>query len=104
MSRGLIILCLLIVTDTSFAQLTGAVRKDFIDGAAQVCFKTQRAGSPNANLPDATLRKYCKCAMTYQADLLNNQLAKDIENGLQKPNPVWGEMAQKYCQIHYTEY
>jgi hypothetical protein len=96
--------CILLYGSTVQAQLTGPMRDDFIQGSAKTCFKTQRAGTPNAELSDATLMKYCKCSMTYQADLLNNQLALDIANGKQKLNPAFGQMAQQYCQKNYTKY
>ncbi len=86
------------------AQLTGPWREDFIKGSAAVCFKTQRAGPINKDISDNHLQKYCVCTMTYIADLLNNQLATDIENGFQKMNPVWNQMAAQYCQKHFHKY
>ncbi len=86
------------------AQLVGKLRTNFIEGTNAACFKSQRAGSVNATVTDAMLRSYCNCASIYIADLLNNQLAIDIENGLQKTNPAWGQLAQKYCQINYAKY
>ena len=96
--------CILIYGGAVQAQLTGPMRDDFIQGSAKTCFKTQRAGTPNKGLSDAVLMKYCKCAMTYEADLLNNQLAMDIANGKQKMNPAFGQMAQQYCHKNYTKY
>ena len=101
---ALMLLMLLSICTYVHAQLTGSIRSDFIGSASKACFRTQRAGTPNANLTDDVLKKYCLCAMTYEADLLNNQLAKDIENGKQKLNPGYGQMAQKYCQTNYWKY
>ena len=86
------------------AQLTGPWRADFIKGSASVCFKTQRAGPINKDISDKHLQQYCVCTITYIADLLNNQLATDIENGFQKINPVWNQMAAQYCQKNFGKY
>ena len=101
-----LILILLIILHVGIAnaQLTGKYRSNFIESSNAACFKTQRAGTVNAGASDKMLISYCNCASIYIADLLNNQLALDIENGIQKINPVWGQMAQKYCQINYSNF
>lgn len=86
------------------AQLTGPWRADFIEGSAAACFKTQRAGPLNKDISDKNLQQYCICVVTYVADVINNQLATDIENGFQKINPVWNQMAAQYCQKNFSKY
>ena len=86
------------------AQITGLWRADFIKGSAIVSFKTQRAGPINKDISDKHLQQYCVCTMTYIAELLNNQLATDIENGFKKMNPVWNQMAAQYCQKNFSKY
>jgi hypothetical protein len=94
----------LIFAGESSAQLTGAFRKEVIDGVEGSCFRTQRQGSPNAALSDAVLKQYCRCTATYLADLLNEPLVRDIEAGRAKPNPVWNQAAADYCRINYKKY
>ena len=84
-----------IITEQVEAQLTGVVRKDFIEGFERSCFKTQRAGTPNQQLSDTALKQYCKCASTYLADMLNDALIKDIEAGKVKFNSGWYEISRK---------
>jgi hypothetical protein len=86
------------------AQLVGAVRTTVVDGYQKSCFRTQRQGSPNAGLSDATLSQYCRCAANYYADLLNEPLLRDIESGRVKPNPVWNQMAAEYCRMNFSKY
>lgn len=93
-----------IITEQVEAQLTGVIRKDFIEGFERSCFKTQRAGTPNQQLSDAVLKQYCKCASTYIADMLNDALVKDIEAGKVKFNPGWYEISSNYCRLNYKKY
>lgn len=58
----------LTVFNDSYAQLTGPRRIDFIEGATNSCFKTQRAAPVNSNMSNTDIFKYCKCATTYIAD------------------------------------
>ena len=94
----------LLMSARSQAQLTGPWRNDFIKGSAETCYKTQRAAPVNKSMSDINLKKYCTCSMTYIADLLNNQLATDIEKGYQKMSPTWNQMASQYCQKNFEKY
>jgi len=102
--KKIVFIVSLFIQITSFAQLVGNERNGFISSSSNACYRTQRQGSPNVNISDNTLHQYCNCAANYVADILNHQLAIDIENGVQKMNPLWGQMAQKYCQINYSKY
>lgn len=97
-------LMLVLTVNLGHTQLVGKGREPFISGTAQVCYKNQRSGSPNKNLSVVMLMQYCRCTAVYVADLLNNALANEIENGIQKLNPAFGEMAAKYCRINYGKY
>ena len=103
MSRFFLLILLFINTNV-FAQLVGDERVGFISASTKACYKTQRQSSVNVNMSDTTLRQYCNCASIYVADIINHQLALDIENGVQKMNPLWGQMDQKYCQLNYSKY
>lgn len=94
----------LAATPAADAQLTGAIRHNAIEVMQKSCFATQRQGSPNVNLSDATLKQYCQCSAIYLADLLNEPLVRDIEAGKVKPNPIWNQMAAEYCRKNYQKY
>jgi hypothetical protein len=91
-------------SSSSHAQLNGTARKNVIEGYQKSCYATQRQGSPNANLNDITLIKYCHCAANYIADLMNEPLLRDIEAGRIKPKPIWNQMAADYCRINFEKY
>jgi hypothetical protein len=79
-------------------------RSNFIDTTRNACYKTQRGGSVNVNISDTVLKQYCHCSAEYIANILNDQLAMDIEKGYVQMNPSWGQLAQAYCQKNYSNY
>ena len=95
-------LALLLVSHAN-AQLTGNMRQQFLEGSVKTCYKTQRAGTINQGISDNVLMKYCKCSMTYLADMLNNYLLLDIDNGNLKLNPYWLQLAHAYCSKNYNK-
>ena len=103
-TKKYIIVILVLLPQITNAQLTGPIRKDVIEGYQKSCNTTQRQGSPNLSINDRTLKKYCRCAATYIADMMNEPLLRDIESGRIKPNPIWNQMAAEYCRINFEKY
>ena len=96
----------LILSGNSHAQLTGDVRKNFIASGFDACYKSQKSSSGNKNVPEITIRKYCGCMAIYTANVLTNQIIKDVESGKQDGS-VFNKISAlsgKYCAIHYSEY
>jgi len=90
----------------AYAQLTGSVRSNFLQSYRNGCFETQRAGSPNVNISDKTLKKYCNCLSIYMADSMNNKVAEEIEKGNIKMTSLIpaSQLAEKYCMKNYQNY
>lgn len=86
------------------AALTGGMRTDFIKGSLEACVQNQSAALINAGASSKMIRQYCNCSSIYIADLLNNQLVKDIEQGRLKFNSKWSELAANYCRINFNKY
>lgn len=95
-----------LLNTNAYAQLTGSVRSNFLQSYRKGCFETQRAGSPNVNISDETLRKYCNCLSINMADSMNNKVAEEIEKGNIKMASLVpaSQLAEKYCMKNYQNY
>ena len=80
------------------AQLTGAIRNNFLDAQVKSCFKSQRSASVNTGIEDKVLIRYCNCTGKYVADILNNQFLIEIENGTRKIEGNIIELSGRYCK------
>ena len=102
--KTLLVFLLMLVITVSNAQLSPKYKNNFTEGVRQSCYKTQRGGSVNVQVSDITLKQYCQCSAEYIANILNDKLVQDIENGNIQMNPAWGQLAQVYCQKNYANY
>lgn len=92
----LLVVCWLPVA--AFAEVTGSMRAEFINGFERSCFETQRNYSLSNGISSDTLKKYCRCSAIYLADSLNNELVKSIVAGENRLNPNLVNLAAAYCQ------
>ena len=88
----------------SFAQMTGMIKKNFVQNFQKSCLANQRTNAANAQVSDADLVKYCRCASEYVADLMNNEMVMAIEAGQMKFDIGTIQLAQKYCSVNYDKY
>jgi hypothetical protein len=86
------------------AAMTGGPRKNFIEGFSKTCVRNQSAALINSGATPKMVRQYGSCSSTYIADLLNNQLVSEIEQGRIKFDSQWSEMAATYCRINFNRY
>jgi hypothetical protein len=100
------LLLLLAVSINANAQLTGDIKNNFMNSVYDSCYKSQKSNLGYKNVPDITIKKYCKCASVYSANVLTNQIVKDIESGKQDGTILNNIviLGGKYCMIHYPEY
>ena len=87
----------------SNSQMQGTLRAEYVDGYTKSCYRTQRAASVNTGMPNKILLQFCSCIAEYTADLLNNQLAMEIQSGSVRWNPQWTEIAFNYCVINHAK-
>jgi len=80
-STKYIFLMLVLIANNSYAQLTGEIRRNFVDSALQSCYNNQRSSKINAKISDQLIYDYCKCIAIYSANVYTNQLIKDMESG-----------------------
>ncbi len=99
---SIFVVCL--VTVSANAQLSGKIKENFLDSFTQSCYNTQRSASINKSATDKSLYQYCKCNAHYLANLMNNKLAKSIEDGEQQFNASLLQMASNYCMNNYSKY
>lgn len=92
------------IAPQSQAQLTGLIRKNFLESTIQTCYSSQRSATVNKSLSNETISKYCKCTAVYVADYLNNELIFSIENGEQKLNTSIVNLAANFCRKNYQNY
>jgi len=104
MTKLFLALLFSVVTSVANAQLTGEMRKGFLEGHRESCFKTQRSASANKSVDDKTLSQYCRCNAVYIADVLNNNLAISIEKGEQKINMNLISLASNFCSKNFSKY
>lgn len=86
------------------SELTGSLRDSFVRTARNTCFANQRQAGVNSSISDTTLKQYCQCNSEYLANILNNQLAIEIENGNVPISPSWINLAATYCQKQFSNY
>jgi hypothetical protein len=84
--------------------MTGKIKENFMGSFTQSCFKTQKSASINKGVEDKALYQYCKCNADYISNLMNNQLAKSIEDGEQQFNASLLQMASNYCMHNFSKY
>jgi hypothetical protein len=88
------------------SELTGALRKNYIQTTNNSCFKNQRANTANATTSNKMLKQYCTCSSIHTANNLTNDMVKKIESGTM-PVSVLADLANiagRYCAEHYSEY
>ena len=88
-----------LITTNCFAQLTGEVRKNFINSTLQACYNNQRSSKVNAKVSDKLIYDYCLCISNYTANVYTNQIVKDIESGKREMGGISevANMAGNYC-------
>ena len=92
---------LLLVSISVEAQLTGTVRKNFMDTYLQSCYNSQRSASINKSIPDKTIYQYCKCSAVYIADSTNQEFLLGIERGEQKFPTNLLQLASTFCSKNF---
>ena len=56
------------------AELTGKVRKNYIQSMNDACYKNQRSNSVNSNITDKVIKQYCSCTSIFIANKLTANL------------------------------
>lgn len=99
MLRRNVFLFLLITSTNCFAQLTGEIRKNFINSTLQSCYNNQRSSKINEKISDQSIYDYCKCIAVYTSDLYTNKILSDIESGKRSISGISeiANLAGNYC-------
>jgi hypothetical protein len=63
------------------AQLTDAIRSNFINSYVKSCLKVQRTAKANGKLSDLTFVQHCKCLAKNVADATDDWVIDEIEKG-----------------------
>ena len=95
----------MLIANNSYAQLTGQIRKDFVDSALQSCYDNQRSSKINAKINDKLIYDYCKCIAIYSANVYTNQIIKDVESGKRAMGGISeiANAAGNYCAKNITK-
>jgi hypothetical protein len=98
-STKYIFLMSMLIANNAYAQLTGEIRRNFVDSTLQSCYNNQRSSKINAKISDQLIYDYCKCIAIYSANVYTNQIIKDVESGKRAMSGISeiANLAGNYC-------
>lgn len=70
-----------LMSNMASAQLTDAIRSNFINSYVKSCLKVQRTANTNGKLSDLTFVQHCNCLATNVADAADDWVINEIEQG-----------------------
>jgi hypothetical protein len=92
-----------LLSNNASAQLTDAVRTNFVNSYVKACLKVQRTANANGKLSDLTLIQHCNCLAKNVADATDNWVISEIEQGNVNINVLTtaATKAEKFCLKHF---